>query len=86
LGEPKPGIGRLALDTGAPVVPTAIHGSSDVKGWRKGRFPHIRVAYGSPLQFDRDPRAGREKHIAAAEAIFERVRALYEELEAEAGA
>src|SRR3954466_1096307 len=28
--RPKPGIGRLALESGAPVVPVAIHGSSKV--------------------------------------------------------
>ena len=27
LGEPKPGIGRIALESGAPIVPVAIHGS-----------------------------------------------------------
>ena len=27
LGDPKPGVGRLALESGAPVVPVAIHGS-----------------------------------------------------------
>src|SRR6185312_17311304 len=30
----KPGIGRLALETGAPVVPIAIHGSSRVRNWK----------------------------------------------------
>ena len=28
LGEPKPGLGRLALESGVPVVPVAIHGSA----------------------------------------------------------
>jgi 1-acyl-sn-glycerol-3-phosphate acyltransferase len=28
LGSPHHGAGRLALDTGAPIVPTAIHGTS----------------------------------------------------------
>ena len=27
LGEAKPGVGRLALESGVPVVPVAIHGS-----------------------------------------------------------
>ena len=28
LGEPKRGIGKIALESGAPVVPVAIHGSA----------------------------------------------------------
>ena len=29
LGEPKPGVGRLALEAGVPVVPVAIEGSRE---------------------------------------------------------
>ena len=29
LGEAKPGVGRLALESGVPVVPVAIHGSQE---------------------------------------------------------
>ena len=39
LGEPKAGIGRLALESGAPVVPVAIHGSAGVRRWKRFRFP-----------------------------------------------
>ena len=35
LGEPKPGIGRIALETGAPIVPVCIHGSERVRGWKR---------------------------------------------------
>ena len=35
LGKPKRGVGRLALETGAPVVPVAIIGTEAVRhGWR----------------------------------------------------
>ena len=35
LGRPKRGVGRLALETGAPVLPVAVHGSVQVRrGWR----------------------------------------------------
>ena len=81
LGEPRPGIGRLALESGAPVVPTAIHGSLAVRQWRRGRFPPIRVAYGEQLRFDQVSEPTREQQVAAAERIFGRVRELYEELE-----
>jgi 1-acyl-sn-glycerol-3-phosphate acyltransferase len=86
LGEPRPGVGRLALESGAPVVPVAIHGSAQVRGWRRGRFPRIRVSYGEPLSFDVDRAPGRDAQIAAAGEIFDRVRAMYAELEAQAAA
>src|SRR5215210_7248695 len=44
--RPRRGIGRLALTTGAPVVPTAIHGSSKVRNWKRLQFPKITVRYG----------------------------------------
>src|SRR5918998_2000 len=35
LGKPKRGVGRLALQSGAPVVPVAVAGSERVRsGWR----------------------------------------------------
>ncbi len=78
LGEPRPGIGRLALESGVPVVPVAIHGSKDVRGWRRGRFPRIRVSYGDPVVLAQVDRPTREQQQEAARAIFDRVRALYE--------
>jgi len=80
LGQPRPGIGRLALESGVPVVPVAIHGSSGVRGWRRGRFPRITVSYGEPLALDPVKEPTREQQLAAAEQIFERVRALYSAL------
>src|SRR5215213_1552552 len=35
LGRPKRGVGRLALETGAPVLPVAVQGSESIrKRWR----------------------------------------------------
>lgn len=78
LGEPRRGVGRLALESGAPVVPTAIHGSEGAKGWRSGRFPRVTVSYGKPISFEREPQPSRDRQQEAAEAIFGEVRALYE--------
>ncbi len=80
LGEPRPGIGRLALESGVPVVPVAIHGSREVRQWRRLRFPRVRVAYGEPIALARAPDPSREQQIAAAEQIFARVRVLYAQL------
>jgi glycerol-3-phosphate dehydrogenase (NAD(P)+) len=51
LGRPKRGVGRLALETGAPVVPIAVHGTEAVRnGWRFR--PHkVRIRAGAPLTF-----------------------------------
>lgn len=86
LGEPRPGIGRLALQSGAPVVPVAIHGSLAVRQWRRGRFPRITVSYGEPLRLDRVAEPTREQQIEAAALIFGRVRELYERIEGDAAA
>jgi len=81
LGEARPGIGRLALEAGVPVVPVAIHGSYAVRQWRRGRFPPITVSYGEPLRLERNPEPSREQQLAAARQIFARVRELYAALE-----
>jgi 1-acyl-sn-glycerol-3-phosphate acyltransferase len=51
LGRPKRGIGRLALETGVPVVPVALIGTEAVRnGWRFR--PHkVRIRAGAPLTF-----------------------------------
>ena len=49
LGEPRPGVGRIALESGVPVVPVAIHGSLGVRRWRKLRFPKVTVQFGEPM-------------------------------------
>jgi 1-acyl-sn-glycerol-3-phosphate acyltransferase len=53
LGKPKRGVGRLALETGAPVVPVAVIGTEAVRrGWRIR--PHkVRIRAGRALHFPR---------------------------------
>ena len=51
LAEPRRGIGRLALETGAPVAPVAVIGSDAVRrGWRI-RPRKVRIRVGRPLRF-----------------------------------
>jgi 1-acyl-sn-glycerol-3-phosphate acyltransferase len=80
LGEVKPGIGRIALESGAPVVPVAIHGSERVRRWKRFRFPKVTVQFGEPLGFPIEEAPGRERQLEVAERIFARVRAMYEAL------
>ncbi|HVF78671.1 MAG TPA: 1-acylglycerol-3-phosphate O-acyltransferase [Solirubrobacteraceae bacterium] len=51
LGTPKRGVGRLALQTGAPIVPVALIGTEAIRnGWRIR--PHqVRIRAGRPLRF-----------------------------------
>jgi 1-acyl-sn-glycerol-3-phosphate acyltransferase len=81
LGEPKPGIGRLALESGVPVVPVAIHGSIGVRRWKKLQFPRITVQYGEPFAFDVVRDSTREQQLEAATRIFDRVREMYTTLD-----
>jgi 1-acyl-sn-glycerol-3-phosphate acyltransferase len=53
LARPKRGFGRLALETGAAVLPVAVHGSEHVRrGWRI-RPRKVKVRAGRPLTFPR---------------------------------
>ncbi|TML37949.1 MAG: hypothetical protein E6G00_06285 [Actinobacteria bacterium] len=53
VGKPRRGVGRLALETGAPVVPIAIAGTEHARrGWRI-RPVKVRLRCGRPLTFPR---------------------------------
>jgi 1-acyl-sn-glycerol-3-phosphate acyltransferase len=77
LGEAKPGVGRMALESGVPVVPVAIHGSKGVRGWKRLSFPKITVQYGEPMCFEVVQDPSREQQLDAAHEIFDRVKAMY---------
>ena len=85
LGEPKPGIGRIALESGAPIVPVAIHGSAGVRRWKRLRFPRVTVQFGRPVTYVVEASPSRERQLEAATEIFGQVREMYEGL-AEGGA
>src|SRR3954447_25587168 len=80
LGEPKRGLGRLALESGAPVVPTAIVGTHKARNWKRLSFPKVTVLYGEPVPFEKIENPTKEQQQAAAELVFERVKALYDGL------
>ena len=69
LADPKRGVGRLALETGAPVLPTAVIGTEHVRrGW-KIRPRRVRVRLGRAIRF---PRA-TEPSQALAEKVTQRI-------------
>jgi 1-acyl-sn-glycerol-3-phosphate acyltransferase len=77
----KPGIGRLALESGAPVVPVAIHGSSKVRNWKKLQFPKVTIQYGDAFSYAPIESSTREQQQAVADEIFGEIKGLYANLE-----
>ncbi|HEY1689892.1 MAG TPA: lysophospholipid acyltransferase family protein [Solirubrobacteraceae bacterium] len=75
--QAKPGIGRLALHTGVPIVPIAIHGSSRVRNWKRLRFPAITVQYGEPMRWESIEDPSREQQQAVAEAVLNEIKRMY---------
>jgi 1-acyl-sn-glycerol-3-phosphate acyltransferase len=80
LGEVKPGLGRIALESGVPVVPVAIQGSETVRRWKRFRFPKVTVQFGEPLSYPTEEMPSRERQLEVSGEIFARVRAMYEGL------
>src|SRR3954454_6129400 len=73
LGRPKRGVGRLALETGAPVVPVAVIGTESVRrGWRIR--PHqVRIRIGTPLTFPKVETASPQLAAAVTDRIWPNV-------------
>ena len=78
--QAKPGIGRLALESGAPVVPVAILGSYKVRNWKRLQFPKVIVQFGEPFRFEQVPQSTRERQQEVADYILERIRELHSQL------
>jgi glycerol-3-phosphate dehydrogenase (NAD(P)+) len=73
LGRPKRGVGRLALETGAPVVPVALIGTEAVrKGWRI-RPKKVRARIGRPLTFPQVDEVSPQLAAAVTDRIWPNV-------------
>jgi 1-acyl-sn-glycerol-3-phosphate acyltransferase len=79
--KPKPGIGRIALESGAAIVPVAIYGSSRVRNWKKLQFPKVTVQYGDPIRYEQVADSTRDQQQQVAEEIFAEIKVLYSGLE-----
>jgi 1-acyl-sn-glycerol-3-phosphate acyltransferase len=75
--QAKRGIGRLALESGAAVVPIAVHGSSHIRNWKRLRFPRVTVQYGDAIRWERIENPTREQQQEVADAILSEIRQLY---------
>ena len=67
LGRPKRGFGRLALETGAAVLPVAVHGSDQVRNGMAIRPRKVKVRAGRALTFPRseDPSPSLANSVGA---------------------
>lgn len=64
LLEGKAGTILLAMKTGVPVIPVAIHGSENTFAlWKRLRKPRIMCRFGAPLTFTPLDRAERESGL-----------------------
>ncbi len=79
--KPKRGIGKLALESGATIVPVAIYGSAKVRNWKRLQFPKVTVQYGEALRYEQvpDPDKGQQQEVA--NEIFGEIKRLYAGLE-----
>jgi 1-acyl-sn-glycerol-3-phosphate acyltransferase len=59
------------------VVPTAIVGTQKARNWKRLSFPKVTVLFGEPVYFDKVENPTNEQSQAAAEMVFERVKALH---------
>jgi 1-acyl-sn-glycerol-3-phosphate acyltransferase len=79
--QAKRGIGRLALETGAPIVPVAIFGTQRARNWKRFQFPKVTVQYSEPLRFEAVENATREQQQAVADEVLAAIREVYGGLE-----
>ena len=78
LGRPKRGVGRLALETGAAVLPVAVQGSEQVRrGWRI-RPRKVRLRAGKPLTFPRTERPSPALAATVTERIWPNIELQWE--------
>ena len=78
LGRPRRGVGRLALETGAAVLPVAVHGSDEVRrGWRI-RPRKVKLRAGKPLTFPRTERPSPALAATVTERIWPNIELQWE--------
>ena len=73
LGKPKRGVGRLALETGATVVPVAMRGTETIRRGILIRPCKIHVRIGAPLKFPQVESATAQLAAAVTDRIWPNV-------------
>ena len=76
----QPGVGMLALRSGAPVIPVAMKGNERFTTEGRLRFPKVRLMAGPPVDLSSLEGRRSEMYLAAAARIHEAVSGLYARL------
>ena len=80
LEEGHPGIGYLAIKSGAPVIPASIvwKGPHSVTSMLKTLFVSSKaiIRYGAPLQFHQESKPGKESMQSCTKEIMKRIETL----------
>ena len=82
LGTPRNGVARLALATGAPVVPVAAYGCKRARAYGKQWWQHrprATLVWGEPLRFDREEAPSDERVFEVTESIWHAIVACFDE-------
>jgi glycerol-3-phosphate dehydrogenase (NAD(P)+) len=80
LANPKRGVGRLALQTGAPILPTAVIGTEKVRrGWRI-RPRKVKVRCGKAMTFPRSEEPSQQLAETVTGRIWPNVLLQWEDL------
>ncbi len=84
LDEGHPGIGYLAIKSGAPVIPASIvwEGPHSTTSMMKTLFIRSKasIRYGEPLQFAQEAKPGKESMQACTKEIMSQIEALRESI------
>lgn len=86
LGEPRSGAGRLALETGAPLVPAAISGSERLFLGPLPKPRRVRLSFGEPIAVDGLTPSRETAHELIAEEVWPEVEREFGRLRAHRGA
>ncbi|MDQ3573083.1 MAG: 1-acyl-sn-glycerol-3-phosphate acyltransferase [Actinomycetota bacterium] len=80
LARPKRGVGRLALESGVPVLPVAVIGSEHVRrGWRI-RPRKVRLRAGTPQTFPQTERPSPSLAVTVTDRIWPNIELQWEYL------
>jgi 1-acyl-sn-glycerol-3-phosphate acyltransferase len=85
LGTPRNGLARLALQTGAPVVPVAAWGAKRSVAYGKHRWSHwpqVTAVWGEPIRLERDEAPSDERVAEVRELIWAEVLRCFDQAKA----
>ncbi|MFH1686886.1 MAG: lysophospholipid acyltransferase family protein [bacterium] len=76
---PKPGLGRIALKAGCPIVPAYIRGSDRIGACLTFR-EHLRIEFGEPITSEwlASLEIGKDSYLSVSQAVMDRIRQLRE--------